>query len=174
MSKSGKGCVWVMLLLSNGEASGWCSELNKGKQLEQHGINEWEKNEREKADVMVRCDGYKESEKSNSKGKAWKRMWHLLKNQKTEQTSFGRKANWKEGEKSQKDEKTSVVEAARQMVDKMPQCESARLQMRRFPGVWCHTRGDLSQGTRNKVQTTQVWSDHWEDEPGGGLPKGCL
>lgn len=96
--------------------------IEQRKKLEQHGINEWGKNEREKADAMVRCDGYKESEKSNSKGKAWKRMWHLLKNQKTEQTSFGRKANWKEGEKSQKDEKTSVVEAARQMVDKMPQC----------------------------------------------------
>ena len=32
-AESVKECVWVMLLLSNREASGQCSELNKGKQL---------------------------------------------------------------------------------------------------------------------------------------------
>ena len=39
----------VMLLLSNREASGQCSELNKGKQLGWCGINECGKNEREES-----------------------------------------------------------------------------------------------------------------------------
>lgn len=45
--------MWVMLL-SNREASGWYSELDKGKQLGQHGINEWGKMKGKKADVVVR------------------------------------------------------------------------------------------------------------------------
>ena len=42
-----------MLLLINREASGQCSELNKGKQLGWRGINECGKNEREES----RCGG---------------------------------------------------------------------------------------------------------------------